>query len=74
MDIKNRYSIKLDEIRNYLTDLKNGCIYELTRTPVTASCATLVTHLRENFNALLNNIEKDKASVTEIVAESSRQM
>lgn len=74
MDIKNRYSIKLDEIRNYLNDLENGCIYELTRTPGTASCATLTKHLRDNLNALLNKIEKDKSSVAEIVAESPHQI
>lgn len=45
MDIKNRYSIELDEIRNYLTDLENGRIYELTGTPGTASCATLAKQL-----------------------------
>ena len=71
MDIKNRYSIELDEIRNYLTDLENGRIYELTGTPGTASCATLAKHLRDNLNSLLNKIEKDKPSVAEIVAESS---
>lgn len=47
MDIKDRYSIELDEIRNYLTNLENGRIYELTQTPGTASCATLAKHLRE---------------------------
>lgn len=74
MDIKSRYSIELDEIRNYLTDLENGRIYELTGTPGTASCATLAKHLRDNLNSLLNKIEKDKPSVAEIVAESSRKM
>lgn len=74
MDIKNRYSIELDEIRNYLTDLENGRIYELTRTPGTASCATLAKHLRDNLNALLNKIEKDKPSVAEIVAEPLQKM
>lgn len=74
MDIKNRYSIELDEIRNYLTDLENGRIYELTRTPGTASCATLAKHLRDNLNALLNKIEKDKPSVAEIVAKPLQKM
>ena len=63
MDIKNRYSIELDEIRNYLTDLENGRIYELTGTPGTASCATLAKHLRDNLNSLLNKIEKDKPAL-----------
>lgn len=74
MDIKNRYSIELDEIHNYITDLENGRIYELTRTPGTASCATLAKHLRDNLNALLNKIEKDKPGVSEIVMESSQKM
>ena len=74
MDIKDHYSIELDEIRNYLTDLENGRIYELTRTPGTASGATLAKHLRDNLNALLNKIENDKPSVAKIVAESSLKM
>jgi len=61
-------------LRDYLADLENGRIYELTGTHGTASCATLAKHLRDNLNALLIKIEKDKPSVTEIVAESSLKM
>lgn len=74
MDIKNRYSIELDEIRNYLTDLENGRIYELTRTPGTASCATLAKHLKEDIAALLDLIENDKPGVAEKVAEVSKNI
>ena len=70
MDIKNRYSIELDEIRNYLTDLERGHIYELTKTPGTPSCATLAQHLRKGIAALLDLIENDKPGGAEKVAEA----
>lgn len=41
MDVKNHYSIEPDKILNYLTDLENSRIYELTGTLGTASCVTL---------------------------------
>lgn len=74
MDIKTRYSIELDEIRNYLTDLENGHIYELTGTPGTASCATLAKHLKEDIAALLDLIENDKPGVAVKVAEASKNI
>lgn len=74
MNISKRYSIELNKISNHLTDLENGRIYELTGTPGTASCATLAKHLRDNLNSLLNKTDKDKPSVAEIMAESSREM
>ena len=74
MDIKNRYSIELDEIRNYLTDLENGRIYELTGTPGTASCATLAQHLKEDIGSLLDLIQNDKPGVAEKVAEASKNI
>lgn len=74
MDIKNRYSIELDEIRNYLTDLERGHIYELTKTPGTPSCATLAQHLKEDIGSLLDLIQNDKPGVAEKVAGASQKI
>ncbi len=73
MDIKDRYSIELDEIRNYLTDLEREHIYELTKIPGTPSCATLAQHLKEDIAALLDLIENNKPGVAEKVAEVSKK-
>lgn len=69
MEITKRYSIELNKISNHLADLERGHIYELTKTPGTASCATLAQHLKEDIAVLLDKIENDKPSVTEKVAE-----
>lgn len=74
MDISKRYSIELNKINNHLADLERGHIYELTKTPGTPSCATLAQHLKEAIAALLDKIENDKPSVTEIVAEVTQNI
>lgn len=57
-----------------LADLESGRIYELTRTPGTPSCATLVQHLKEDIGSLLDLIENDKPGVAEKVAEASKNI
>ncbi len=74
MDISKRYGVELNKISNHLTDLERGHIYELTKTPGTPSCATLVQHLREDIAALLDLIENDKPGVAEKVAEASKNI
>ena len=74
MAISKRYSIELNKISNQLTDLENGHIYEITKTPGTPSCATMAKHLREDITALLELIENDKPGVLEKVAEASKNI
>lgn len=74
IDISKHYSIELNKIDNHLADLERGHIYELTKTPGTPSCATLAQHLREDIAALLDLIQNDKPSVTEKVAEASKNI
>ena len=74
MAISKRYSIELNKISNQLTDLENGHIYEITKTPGTPSCATMAKHLREDITALLELIENDEPGVLEKVAEASKNI
>lgn len=74
MEITKRYSVELNKISNHLTDLERGHLYELTKTPGTASCATLAQHLKKDIAALLDKIENDKPSVTEKVAEAMNKL
>ena len=69
MDVSKRYSAEISKINNHLTDLENGRIYEITKTPGTPSCATMAQHLREDIAALLDLIENDKPGVLEKVAK-----
>lgn len=57
-----------------LADLESGRIYELTRTPGTLSCATLVQPLKEDIGSLLDLIQNDKPGVAEKVAEASKNI
>lgn len=72
MDISKHYSIEPNKINNHLTDLEQGHIYEITRTPGTLSCATMAQHLRDDISTLLDLIEHDKPGVLEKVAKVTK--
>lgn len=74
MDISKKYSVELNKINNHLTHLEKGRIYELTKTPGTASYATLAQHLREDIGDLLHKIETGEPSVTEKVSHIHDKM
>lgn len=74
MDIARRYSVELNKIFNCLTDLENGRIYEITKTPGTPSCETMARHLREDIATLLDLIENDKPGVLEKVAQATSKI
>ncbi len=74
MDITKKYSAELNMINMHLTDLERGHIYEITKTPGTPSCSTLADHLRESIGDLLYKLENDESSVTQKVAEATKNI
>lgn len=74
MDIAKRYGVELNTINNRLADLERGHVYEITRTPGTPSCAKLADDLRKAIGELLYKIENDKPSITQKVAEATKNI
>lgn len=65
IDIKNKYSMELQEIKNKLHDLEVGRIYELTRVQQDGYLAKNISDLRQMLNKLINKIEFEKDSTSD---------
>lgn len=65
MDIKNKYSLELQAIRNDLENLEKGNIYEIKGTPGVPSHYTIYKRLTKNLNDLLNKIENNQDGAIE---------
>lgn len=65
IDIENRFSKELNDIRNKLTQLKNGRVYEISRATMDGYLATNIEQLEKMIDELINKIEYGKKSFSE---------
>lgn len=62
--IKQEYSMEISRIQNYLRDLENGRIYEITKVKMDGSYAKIASNIRREFEELLTMIESDIPSAS----------
>ncbi|WP_257151365.1 hypothetical protein [Bacillus anthracis] len=65
IDIRNGYSMEVDNIRTKLSELENGRIYEITGARMDGTIAKNIERLKEMLNDLCNKIEYGKDSMIE---------
>ena len=65
VDISDRYSSEISDIKNKLNQLEKGRIYELTSAKMDGYLATNIDQLRKSINDLLYKIEFNKESMNE---------
>lgn len=65
IDIKNKYSRELSEIKYILDSLENGRYYEKTGARMDGYLATNISNLKEKLNDLFIKIEYSKESINE---------
>lgn len=71
VDIKDRYSRELEEIRYILQNLKNGRVYELPGgSRMDGSLEHNATKLEKLIKDLLHKIEYDKDSINDELQEA----
>lgn len=69
MNITERYSLEIQEIKLIIDALKNGEIYEIDRVPGVPKCSTIGLKLEEKFSALIKKIDKDIPGDIETAAD-----
>lgn len=67
--IKEKYSVELNEIKYELQLLKDGRVYEISKTKSDGFLITRATKLEEKINDLLIKIEYNKDSSVEELAK-----
>lgn len=65
VDVRNKYSRELMEIKNKLNQLEKGRIYDLTNSQMDGYLSTNVEQLREMIEDLIYKIEHDEESLDE---------
>ena len=65
VDVSDRYSVEILDIKNKLNQLEKGRIYELTHAKMDGYLSTNIEQLRESINDLLYKIEYNKESANE---------
>lgn len=73
VDVSDRYSAEILNIKNKLNQLEKGCIYELTGAKMDGYLSTNIEQLRESINDLLYKIEFNKESINERVSREFRK-
>lgn len=71
--IKQEYSLEINRIQNYLKDLENGRIYEITGAKMDGSYAKIASNIRREFEELLTMIENDIPSTSTLIFEARRK-
>lgn len=73
VDISDRYSSEILDIKNKLNQLEKGSIYELTGAKMDGYLSTNAEKLRESINDLLYKVEFNKESMNEKVAKEMKK-
>lgn len=72
VDVSGKYSHELLEIKNKLTQLENGRVYELSKAPMDGYLANNIKQLEKMIAQLLNKIEHGKDSVEDQFSDAFR--
>ncbi|KNY26356.1 hypothetical protein Bccel_1618 [Pseudobacteroides cellulosolvens ATCC 35603 = DSM 2933] len=70
IDISQKYSHEIDNIKNKLSDLERGRIYEITNVKMDGYLATNVVQLKEMISDLIYKIEYDKDSISDDIGKA----
>ena len=73
VDVSDRYSDEILNIKNKLYQLEKGRVYELTGAKMDGYLSTNIEQLRESINDLLYKIEFNKESINERVSREFRK-
>lgn len=73
VDISDRYSSEISDIKSKLNQLEKGRIYELTGAKMDGHLSTNIEQLRESINDLLYKVEFNKGSMNEKVAKEMKK-
>ena len=73
VDVSDRYSAEILNIKNKLNQLEKGRIYEITGAKMDGYLSTNIEQLRESINDLLYKIEFNKESINERVSREFRK-
>lgn len=73
VDISDRYSSEISDIKSKLNQLEKGRIYELTGAKMDGHLSTNIEQLRESISDLLYKIEFNKESMNEKVAKEMKK-
>ena len=73
VDVSDRYSAEILNIKNKLNQLEKGRVYELTGAKMDGYLSTNIEQLRESINDLLYKIEFNKESINERVSREFRK-
>ena len=73
VDVSDRYSAEILNIKNKLNQLEKGRIYELTGAKMDGYLSINIEQLRESINDLLYKIEFNKESINERVSREFRK-
>ena len=73
VDVSDRYSVEILDIKNKLNQLEKGRIYELTHAKMDGYLSTNIEQLRESINDLLYKIEYNKESTNEKISKEYRK-
>lgn len=73
VDVSDRYSAEILNIKNKLNQLEKARVYELTGAKMDGYLSTNIEQLRESINDLLYKIEFNKESINERVSREFRK-
>lgn len=73
VDVSDRYSAEILNIKNKLNQLEKGRVYEITGVKMDGYLFTNIEQLRESINDLLYKIEFNKESINERVSREFRK-
>ncbi len=73
VDVSDRYSAEILNIKNKLNQLEKGRVYELTGAKMDGYLSTNIEQLRESINDLLYKIEFNKESINEKVSKEYKK-
>lgn len=65
IDIQNKYSREIGDIKYILNKLENGRYYEKTGAKMDGYLSTNISDLKDKLNELFNKIEYNKESIDE---------
>ncbi|MBV1818008.1 hypothetical protein [Clostridium cochlearium] len=73
VDVSDKYSAEISNIKNKLNQLEKGRVYELTHAKMDGYLSTNIEQLRESINDLLYKIQYNKESINEKVSKEYRK-
>lgn len=70
IDVTNKYSHEIIDIKNKLQQLENGRIYEMTGAQMDGYLATNIDQLKKMIAELIEKIEYDEDSISDQLSEA----